>query len=510
MNRQRISVVLAATLVIGAIWSASAAGPAGAATLELDDATFEWTVSDESNTGAFNGDCNFLSAGVSDGLASTYRATDRNATVVKLDANGNYAPISDYTTRCRDAKGVRVTSGGTARLGQKVVLRSGTGTVDTGTGASEIRWEGGFSLNYYGHLTPFWFLDPVLRVDANGNGTITATVGGYASSIDNPDERTKMPDRANVVIAVLKGVKGANSNGFVVQPTYAGVTYDSAENPQVRVFDGWGSWPGPVVDYMSELGLGAYFYSTGGSADPRKRPDPVVISYGTGTAPVTTTTTTVAPGSSTTVTVPPTTQAPTTTTTTTIATTTTTTPVSGSGTRPIEVVVPSNGNNGNNGGNGNNGVDVDGETQVPGLPANTFSWTIDAAAGSIELGEIPGDGDEYRFGGSLGKIKVVDTRNGAPAWTLSGQVSAFTGGLSGKFLGWTPRITTAGAGALPGDSIPSGKVAGSGLSVPALLASAPAGHAPGSAEIDADLDLRVPRTTPGGSYVGTLTITALG
>ena len=109
---------------------------------------------------------------------------------------------------------------------------------------------------------------------------------------------------------------------------------------------------------------------------------------------------------------------------------------------------------------------MDGETEVPpGLPANTFSWTIDAANGGVTLGQIPGGDGELRFGGQLPNVTVVDTRDGAPAWSLSGQVSNFTGGLSGKYLGWSPRLTAAGAGAVPGGAIPSGLLAGDGLRV---------------------------------------------
>jgi len=105
---------------------------------------------------------------------------------------------------------------------------------------------------------------------------------------------------------------------------------------------------------------------------------------------------------------------------------------------------------------------------------------------------------------------VVDTRDGSPAWSLSGQVSDFSGGLSGKFLGWSPRVTSEGAGAVPGGAVPSGLLAGDGLRVPSLLASAAKGHPKGSATVGADLDLRLPASTRGGTYNATLTITALG
>jgi hypothetical protein len=58
--------------------------------------------------------------------------------------------------------------------------------------------------------------------------------------------------------------------------------------------------------------------------------------------------------------------------------------------------------------------------------------------------------------------------------------------------------------------VPSGIASGDGLRAASLLASAPVGHAPGTATVGADLDLRLPAATPAGSYSATLTITALG
>ena len=496
MTRRLLSIAVLALVASALPIATGALRTAGAAVEAVTDATFEWTVNDESNTGAFNGQCNFMSGGQSDGHAATYRPSDGGATVLKLTAAGTYAPVSDYASRCKDRNGTTVTAGGTARLGQKVVFSGGTGTVDPATGAASISWSGTFSINYYGTLTPFWFSDPVLTIGADGAGNVTATIGGYSSSIENPDVRELIDPIPGVVIATLAGVGSANRTGFVATPTYTGVAYDSAEAPQIRAFPGWGSWPVSFVQAMERLGLGPYWYTSGGAADVRKAPAPIVVGYGVGTAPTTTTT---SPGSSTTTTSLPgttttTTQVPTTT------TTTTTVPSSGSGGVSISAVVP-----------GGPGTDVGGDTEVPpGLPSDTFSWTIDAANGGVSLGQLPGVDGELRFGGQLPSVTVVDTRDGSPAWSLSGQVSDFSSGLSGRYLGWSPRIRSAGAGAVPGGAVPSGLLAGNGLLSPSLLASAPSGHPKGSATVGADLDLRLPTSTPGGTYTATLTITALG
>lgn len=300
MTRGRSTLAVVALVALGLSWSASQAGDAAAQPTTLTGAVLEWSVNDESNTGAFNGQCNFMSGGISDGSAATYRAADRGATVLKRTAAGTDEPVSDYATRCRDANGTTVTAGGAARLGQKVRYSGGSGTLDPATGEATIAWSGTFSLNYYGSLVPFWFSDPVLRVDAAGNGTVTATVGGYASSIDDPDVRELIEPIPDVEIATLRGVQGANLDGFVVTPIFDGVQVDAAESPQIRVLPGWGSWPVSHVRAMERLGLGAFWYTTGGAADVRKPAAPLVVAYGTGTAPTTTTTT------------PPTTAAPTT------------------------------------------------------------------------------------------------------------------------------------------------------------------------------------------------------
>lgn len=505
MSRSRISVAAALALALGLAVPASIAREVSAEPVLLSGAVLEWSVNDESNTGAFNGQCNFMSGGISDGMAPTYRATDGDATVLKRTAAGTHAPVSDYATRCKDANGTTVTAGGTARLGQKVVYANGTGTMDPATGEVDLRWTGTFSINFYGQLTPFWFTDPHLVLDADGNGRVTATIGGYSSSIDNPDVRELIDPITDVEIATLRGVASDNEDGFVVTPTYLGVQVEGADSPQIRAFPGWGSWPVSYVRAMERLGMGSYWYTSGGAADARKPPAPLTVAYGTGVAPTTTTTapTTTQPGGSAT-TAPPTTVIPATTTTTTPPTSTTVPTVGGSNGVPIRAVVPEGAD-----------TDVDGDGDGSGdpdeeLPANTFAWTVDAAASGVTLGAAPGDDDEYRFVGNLGSVRVIDTRQGRASWSLSGQVSDFSGGLSGSYLGWTPEVTQQGAGALPGGAVPSGLVAGNGLRSPALLASAPVGRTPGAATLGALLDLRVPRTTPGGTYTATLTLTALG
>jgi hypothetical protein len=298
----RLLAAVTGAALVGSAMVGIGAPAAGAATGTVTDATFEWAVSDEANAASFNGQCNFWSAGQSDGTAGTYVATNGNATVVKLNAADQYVPISDYGSRCKDKLGDPVNFlGGVAakRLGQKVRFTGGTGTLDPATGATTIQWTGTFTVNFYGTLVPFWITNPRLVVDTGGAGTITASMGGYASDQANPDVKVPLPATSGVVIARFAGLDTRNTTGFSATPSYAGVPYDvdpaTGQSPQNRVNAGWGAWPAPFVDFQMATGLGSYWYSSGGSIDVRKPPTAVTVGFGTFHAPAGPTTT-VTPG----------------------------------------------------------------------------------------------------------------------------------------------------------------------------------------------------------------------
>ena len=143
---------------------------------------------------------------------------------------------------------------------------------------------------------------------------------------------------------------------------------------------------------------------------------------------------------------------------------------------------------------------------IPEAPGE-FSWTITDHA--VDLGTATNQGSYWESTGDLNPVTVTDTRAGAPAWSVSGQVGDFTGGLDGKYLGWSPKVVTAGAGAVAGDVVTSGFASGNGLKDSAVLGSALDGHAKGTGSVGADLDLRVPSDTAPGTYTATLTLTAL-
>lgn len=139
-------------------------------------------------------------------------------------------------------------------------------------------------------------------------------------------------------------------------------------------------------------------------------------------------------------------------------------------------------------------------------------WAIDGSNDLVDLGVAEAAGDHLRATGAINPVRVTDTRRDAPAWSLSGQVSDFVDGervIDGKHLGWTPSVRENEGGAAAGVPVVSGLVAGPGLSEPAVLGSAAAGHARGSVLLGADLDLRLPVSAAEGRYAATLTLTAL-
>jgi hypothetical protein len=154
------------------------------------------------------------------------------------------------------------------------------------------------------------------------------------------------------------------------------------------------------------------------------------------------------------------------------------------------------------------------QVNVPTAAPGEFGWTIDGYNGLVDLGTAEDhNGDYFSASGRINPIAVTDSRRSLSPWSLSAGVSDFKDAgksFSGSYLGWTPQIRVAGAGAKAGAPVASGyDDGGSGLSVSRGLASAGQGHARGSAKVGADLDLKIPGTVDKGSYRGTLTITAL-
>lgn len=301
--RSRRSLLAGAVLAAGALTAACVPPPGGGGggtttttvpgtVRTVNNAVLEWTLSREADSATFApGQVNYWSAGQSDSTQATYVPTNGNATVLKRNAAGVFVPIGsepsvNWTNRTRNGAGTVVTVSNGLRLGQKVRFTQGTGTVNTATGAATIQWTGTFSVNFYGQFVPFWIINPRLNVSAGGAATLTANMGGFASSIDNPEVRTPLPTTNNVVLASFANVwaGGSTSTGFTSATRFLGTAVTTPpEAPQVLRTSAneafWGSWPQSFVNFQNNTGLGAFWYTSGGAVDPKKPQEPVTVSF---------------------------------------------------------------------------------------------------------------------------------------------------------------------------------------------------------------------------------------
>jgi hypothetical protein len=259
--------------------------PSTAGILKLDDAVLRWGLNDESNNGAYAGGCNFLSAGRSPDPGGSivftenyYSPASGTVSIQKPDATGGYVAAS-WATRCLDRTGTPLSSGtSTPYGGNQFVMTGGTGEVDRSTGGASIQWQGDVTVAYYGGMT-FWYLsDPVLTV-VDGTGTLTATVGGFGTDMENLAKWQPITERS-VTLAVLRGVQ-VGPEGFTVTPDYRGVTValPAGQTQQVRSGENWGAFPQDFVDFQTETGQAAYWFSSGGQADAAKVAAPLTVGY---------------------------------------------------------------------------------------------------------------------------------------------------------------------------------------------------------------------------------------
>lgn len=146
------------------------------------------------------------------------------------------------------------------------------------------------------------------------------------------------------------------------------------------------------------------------------------------------------------------------------------------------------------------------------VPA-TGGLSISVADHDVSLpSPVLADGpDELVSTGALNPITVVDLRASDPGWNLVGQLSDFAGPdgavLDGRYLGVAPSVisTSPGQGVVAGDPLAPGV----GLKESASLSHASAGSGRGTAVVGGGLELRVPTSTAPGTYVATLTLTAI-
>lgn len=462
--RRAAALVAVAALSLGTALGTAGAASAAPSTGTISDASFTWGLSGEAGGGAFFGGCNFLSAGTAGDTGSSrlwteadgfYSTQSGNVTIVKPNAAGELQQPT-WSTKCQTPQGTAVSASSTTSLTKNaVVFDEGTGTV-AADGSTEIAWTGSFTVAFYGGLTYWTATDPVLTLDASGNGQLTATASGYGTSMEDMTQWVPISGR-EIVLADITGAS-ADDTGFTVTPDYLGETVTTAGTPQTTTGASWGSFPQSFVDFQQLTGQSSYWYSSGGSRDAAKPATPLEVSYALATGG--------------------------------------TDPGTGPGTEPAE---------------GEQDIDV----TVPAAPepeTGSFGWAF-TSADAVSLGTATQAGSTFTADGALNTIAVTDTRaggSGAYSWSIAGSVSDFAsadGSFSAGYLGWTPSVSSAGASVAAGAPVSSTLSGGAGLGSSATLASSsPAA----SAAVDAALSLVIPSDTAAGAYTATLTVTALG
>lgn len=285
--------VTAASLALTAAMVAGASSAAHADTVSVHGVQFRWGLNNESNNAAYApGTFNFFSAGKigdpgaggqtlsdadqgstwSNGATAGWQATDGNVTIEKEQPDGRYLPAT-WAGLKTAPDGSAVTVASTTFTGHQVVVNNGTGTLDPADDDADISWQGDFTALYYSGMTYFTVSDPHLVV-TGGDGTITATLGGFAADMNDPTEWGALPD-TSVTLATLSDVDVTDA-GLVVTPDYVDVDYDAPEGatPQAAKTSAnaayWGSFPQSFVDFQQRTGSSSYWYASGGSADARK------------------------------------------------------------------------------------------------------------------------------------------------------------------------------------------------------------------------------------------------
>jgi hypothetical protein len=289
---------------------AVAAAPADAATVNVIKANFTWSLNNETLAGAFApGTWNLMSAGTignpgaggqtlksadegatwGNGEDAGWTNTSGNVTIEDKLADGTYAPTTFLGTK-QNSAGQNTSGASTTILSEnRMVVKNGTGTIDPATDSASIAWSGDATVLFYSGMTYFTLSDPELSL-SNGTGEVTATLGGYATSMDDTTVWEPVTPE-EVTLATLSGVDVTEA-GLTATPAYREVTYTvpSGSSAQVTTGASWGSFPQSFVDFQQQLGQGPYWYSTGGTADPRKVANPLTVDFSTPSVTVSKTT----------------------------------------------------------------------------------------------------------------------------------------------------------------------------------------------------------------------------
>lgn len=270
-SRERFAAALAAAAVALLAVPALAAGePTATGPITVSTATLRWGINNESNNRAYAPDTyNFFSAGLvpdpgSGGQTLEEAAWAPSVGAVRIEKwDGTAWRPATWAGLSTDSNGAPLgppTAGTFSN--HSFVFGGGTGTVDLAAGTARIAWDGDLTVLYYSGMSFFYVSDPVLDV-AGGRGTVTATVSGFASSVEDPTTWAPVPP-AQVTLADLPSV-ALTETSLTATPAYG----DAAT----------GSFPESFVAYMDKLGTAAFWKASGAATDPFKVPLPLTVGY---------------------------------------------------------------------------------------------------------------------------------------------------------------------------------------------------------------------------------------
>lgn len=271
-----LAVWALALLGVGAVVliapSASAEG-----SRQVSGAVLRWGVTNEANNAAHAPSTyNYLSAGIvpdpgkgGTKLPRSSWSAQSGAAQIQKFTGGTWKPATwEGLTTGSDGKPLGAPTAGRFSNHQ-VVLGSGTGTIDTTSGIAEVSWDADFTVVSYSGMSFFSVSDPTLEVTPEAS-RVTATLSGFASSIENPDAWAPVAP-ARVVLADLPAVDLTATN-LTVTPAFAGIRVSGV---QQAADAGAGSFPQSFIDFQHILGTAAFWYTSGGSTDQFKTPLPM-------------------------------------------------------------------------------------------------------------------------------------------------------------------------------------------------------------------------------------------
>ncbi|MGR4010964.1 hypothetical protein [Leucobacter sp. 1207-22] len=272
--------------------SFTAAGSTGTGPSELTNAGLRWGINAESTGGAYFGGCNFLSAGAAGDSGSARVWTKRdgffssatssgNVRIEKPTSAGRWEPVT-WENKCTDPFGSTVTSSSTeSSSGAEIVLTGGSGSIDPATNSAKLRWQGSFTVAFYGGMTYWTASNPELTV-RNGVGTLTATGSGFGAEMDDTSVWKELtPQR--ITLATFSGVN-VNAANFTIAPDYLGVSVGDlpggrnaqpAKTAKNSAF--WGSFPRNFIDFQILTGQSSYWYTSDGARDRAKLPKQISV-----------------------------------------------------------------------------------------------------------------------------------------------------------------------------------------------------------------------------------------